>query len=80
MVARGRSMNAPTLWRFESVHGFASVRNLYQKMHFAGSNLSRDPKRCAKRGNESTKFRKTLEAKEKVKLRLRRSDVVPAAL
>jgi len=35
------------LWRFESVHGFASVGNLYQKMHFAGSNLSTDPKCCA---------------------------------
>ena len=34
------------LWRFESVHGFASVGNLYQKMHFAGSNLSTDPKCC----------------------------------
>ena len=32
------------LWRFEAVHGFASVGNLYQKMHFAGSNLSTDPK------------------------------------
>ena len=32
------------MWRFESVHGFASVGNLYQKMHFAGSNLSTDPK------------------------------------
>ena len=27
-----------SVWRFESVHGFASVGNLYQKMHFAGSN------------------------------------------
>ena len=35
------------MWRFESVHGFASVGNLYQKMHFAGSNLSTDPK-CPK--------------------------------
>ena len=26
------------MWRFESVHGFTSVGNLYQKMHFAGSN------------------------------------------
>ena len=43
-VARGRSQNAPTMWRFESVHGFASVGNLYQKMHFAGSNLSTDAK------------------------------------
>ena len=32
------------MWRFESVHSFASVGNLYQKMHFAGSNLSTDPK------------------------------------
>ena len=24
--------------RFESVHGFGSVGNLYQKMHFVGSN------------------------------------------
>ena len=32
------------LWRFESVHGFASVGNLYQKMHFAGSNPAIDPK------------------------------------
>ena len=54
------------LWRFESVHGFASVGNLYQKMHFAGSNLSTDPKtapmaspRCK---NASTKFRKTSES------------------
>ena len=35
------------MWRFESVHGFASVGNLYQKMHFAGSNLSTDRK-CPK--------------------------------
>ena len=37
------------MWRFESVHGFASVGNLYQKIHFAGSNLSTDPKspKCA---------------------------------
>ena len=35
------------LWRFESAHGFASVGNLYPKMHFAGSNLSRDRK-CPK--------------------------------
>ena len=68
MVARGRSMNAPILWRFESVHGFASVGNLYQKMHFAGSNLSTDPKtapmaspRCK---NASAKFRKTSESKK----------------
>ena len=33
------------MWRFESVHVFGSVGNLYQKMHFAGSNLSTDPKR-----------------------------------
>ena len=32
------------MWRFESVHGFASVGNLYQNMHFAGSNLSTEPK------------------------------------
>ena len=24
MVARGRSMNAPTVWRFESVHSFGA--------------------------------------------------------
>ena len=44
------------MWRFESVHGFASVGNLYQKMHFAGSNLSWDPKRmksCWARWNPS---------------------------
>ena len=35
------------MWRFESVHSFASVGNLYQKMHFAGSNLYTDPK-CPK--------------------------------
>ena len=35
------------MWRFESVHGFAPVGNLYQKMHFAGSNLSTDQK-CSK--------------------------------
>ena len=35
------------MWRFESVHSFGSVGNLYQKMHFAGSNLSTDPK-CPK--------------------------------
>ena len=35
------------LWRFESVHGFGSVGNLYQKMHFSGSNPATDPK-----GNE----------------------------
>ena len=35
------------MWRFESVHSFASVGNLYEKMHFAGSNLSTDPK-CPK--------------------------------
>ena len=52
------------MWRFESVHSFASVGNLYQKMHFAGSNLSTDPKWCAKRGNASTKFWKTLESKK----------------
>ena len=33
-----------TFRKSESVHGFASVGNLYQKMHFAGSNLSTDPK------------------------------------
>ena len=32
------------MWRFESVHSFASVGKLYQKMHFVGSNLSTDPK------------------------------------
>mgnify|MGYP001700968970 CR=1 FL=1 len=32
------------MWRFESVHGFAAVGNLYQNMHFAGSNLSTEPK------------------------------------
>ena len=32
------------MWRFESVHGFAAVGNLYQDMHFAGSNLSTEPK------------------------------------
>ena len=32
------------MWRFESVHGFASVGNLYQKMHFAGSNPATDRK------------------------------------
>ena len=66
-VARGRSQNAPTVWRVESVHGFASVGKLYQKMHFAGSNLSKAPKRCAsraRRGNASTKFRKTSESKK----------------
>ena len=31
----------------QSVHGSASQGNLYQKMHFAGSNLSTDPK-CPK--------------------------------
>ena len=35
------------VWRFESVHSFGSVGNLYQKMHFVGSNLSTDPK-CPK--------------------------------
>ena len=33
--------------RFESIHGFDLVGNLYEIMHFAGSNLSRDPK-CPK--------------------------------
>jgi hypothetical protein len=37
-------MNAPTLRRFESIQGFGLVGNLYEKMHFAGSNLSTDPK------------------------------------
>ena len=32
------------LWRFESIHSFGAVGNLYQKMHFAGSNLSTDRK------------------------------------
>ena len=31
---------------------------------FAGSNLSTDPKRCAKRGNASIKFRKASESKK----------------
>ena len=35
------------MWRFESIHTFGAVGNLYQKMHFAGSNLSTDPK-CPK--------------------------------
>ena len=35
------------VWRFKSVHGFASVGKLYQKMHFAGSNPATDPK-CPK--------------------------------
>ena len=56
-------MNAPTLWRFESIHSFGAVGNLYQKMHFVGSNLSADPKRCVKRGNASAKFWKTSESK-----------------
>ena len=54
------------MWRFESVHSFCSVGNLYIKMHFVGSNPATDPKRCAKRGNASTKFRKTLESKSEV--------------
>ena len=41
-------VNSPqTVWRFESIHSFGAVGNLYQKMHFAGSNLSTDPK-CPK--------------------------------
>ena len=35
----------PTVWRFGSVYSFGSVGNLYQKMHFAGSNPATDPKR-----------------------------------
>ena len=28
-IARGRSMNAPTVWRFESVHSLDSVGKIY---------------------------------------------------
>ena len=35
------------MWQFESDHSFNVVGNLYQKMHFAGSNLSTDSK-CPK--------------------------------
>ena len=35
------------MWRFESIHSFGAVGNLYQKTHFAGSNLSTDSK-CPK--------------------------------
>lgn len=35
------------MWRFESIHSFGAVGNLYQKMHFAGSNPATDPK-CPK--------------------------------
>ena len=56
------------MWRFESVHGFASVGNLYQKMHFAGSNLSTDrktaPRTSLRCKNASTKFRKPSETKK----------------
>ena len=54
-----------SVWRFESVHGFASVGNLYQKMHFAGSNLSTDRKtaprtslRCKNASKNSEKLQK----------------------
>ena len=40
-------MASDGVWRFESVHGFASVGKLYQKMHFVGSNLSTGSK-CPK--------------------------------
>ena len=48
------------MWRFESVHGFTSVGNIYQNMHFAGSN----PATGQKTPNASTKFRKTSESKK----------------
>ena len=46
------------MWRFESVHGFASVGNLYQKMHFAGSNLSKAPKWCVEQSSARNAFAK----------------------
>ena len=56
------------MWRFESVHGFASVGNLYQKMHFAGSNpdtaskrakgIYKTPKKC--RGEKTGEISRNL--------------------
>ena len=40
-------MASEIVWRFESVHDFGFDGNLYQKMHFAGSNPATEPK-----GNE----------------------------
>ena len=34
------------MWRFESVHGFGSVGNLYHKMHFAGASPDTASKRA----------------------------------
>ena len=51
----------------QDIHSFASVGNLYQKMHFTGSNPATDQKTAPKAShrckNASTKFRKTAESK-----------------
>ena len=61
------------MWRFESVHGFASVGNLYQKMRFAGSNLSTDRKcpKCIYKISKNFRVEKFL-----VICRLRQRDIV----
>ena len=51
------------MWRFESVHGFASVGNLYQKMHFAGSNPATGQKtpKCIYKISKNFRVEKTGE-------------------
>ena len=51
------------MWRFESVHGFTSVGNLYQKMHFAGSNPATGQKtpKCIYKISKKCRVEKTGE-------------------
>ena len=51
------------MWRFESVHGFTSVGNLYQKMHFAGSNPATGQKtpKCIYKISKNFRVEKTGE-------------------
>ena len=52
-----------SVWRFESVHGFASVGNLYQKMYFAGSNPATGQKtpKCIYKISKNFRVEKTGE-------------------
>ena len=51
------------MWRFESVHRFGAVGNLYQKMHFAGSNPATGQKtpKCIYKISKNFRVEKTGE-------------------
>ena len=51
------------MWRFESIHGFGSVGNLYHKMHFAGSNPATGQKtpKCIYKISKNFRVEKTGE-------------------